>query len=54
MAKVTWQTLPPDEPIFTGRPEISSQPFTSKPKPTEPETQKQKKKQKTEGTEKKH
>ena len=52
MAKGIWRTAPPDDPIFTGRPVISSQPFTSKPKPPEPETQKQKKKQKTEGTEK--
>jgi len=54
MAKVIWRTLPPDDPIFTGRPVISSQPFPRKPKPPEPETQKQKKKRKTKGTKKKH
>ena len=54
MAKGIWRTAPPDDPIFTGRPVISSQPFPRKPKPPEPETQKQKKKRKTKGTQKKH
>ena len=54
MAKVIWRTLPPDDPIFTGRPVISSQPLSRKLTPPEPETQKQKKKRKTKGTKKKH
>ena len=54
MAKVIWRTLPPDDPIFTGRPVISSQPFTNETKPPEPETNKQKKNRKTKRSKKKH
>ena len=55
MAKGIWRTAPPDDPIFTGRPVISTQPFTSEAKtPGTRNPEKQKKKRKTKGTKKKH